>query len=194
MKRRSLFWLPGTVILLIGQSFCCGQTDSGESQVVPDASRTPGGPATEGTEEDLPTTIGEARCRARVLHETIHGALQVVHRDFFDPNQRLSIPSRSLQDVFKELERRFQVKVRWLVVNADAMNVDNKPRDGFERDAVKAIATGKHEYEAVEGDVFRFAGSIRLPSQCLRCHAPRRTSTEDRAAGLLIAMPLRKTH
>ena len=35
------------------------------------------------------------------------------------------------EDVFKELERRWQVKMHWLAVNADAMNVDNKPRDDF---------------------------------------------------------------
>lgn len=126
-----------------------------------------------------------------MLHETLHGTLQVMHRDFFDPNQRLSIPSRSLEDVFKELERSWQVKLHWLVVNADAMNVDNKPRDDFEKEAAKALAAGKPEFESVEGNVYRFAGSIRLASQCLKCHVPRRTSTEDRTAGLVIRMPLR---
>ncbi len=28
-------------------------------------------------------SIGEARGRATLLHETIHGSLQVMHRDFF---------------------------------------------------------------------------------------------------------------
>jgi hypothetical protein len=147
--------------------------------------------ATTGTEEDLPTTVLEARGRARLLHETMHGVLQVVHRDFFRDDQRLSIPSRSLEDVFKELERGSQVKMHWLAVNADAMNVDNNPRDDFEKDAVQALASGKPEFEAFEGNVYRFAGPIRLASQCLKCHVPRRTSTEDRTAGLVISMPLR---
>jgi hypothetical protein len=147
--------------------------------------------AATGTEENLPSTVGEARGRARVLHETIHGVLQVVHRDFFRDDQQLSIPSRSFEDVFKELARSWQVKIHWLVVNAEAMNVDNKPRDDFEKDAVKALASGKQEFEAVEGNVYRFAGSIRLASQCQKCHVPRRTSTEDRTAGLVISMPLR---
>lgn len=136
----------------------------------------------------LPATEQEAQARARVLHETIHGALQVMHRDFFDPNQRLSIPSRSLEDVFKELARSRQVNVRWLAVNAEPMNIDNKPRDDFEREAAKQLAAGRAEYETLEGNVYRFAGSIRLASQCLKCHAPRRTSTEDRVAGLVISM------
>ncbi len=149
--------------------------------------------ATAGTGENLPTTVVEARGRARILHETLHGVLQVVHRDFFRDDQRLSIPSRSLEDVFKELAQSWQVKVHWLAVNADAMNVDNKPRDAFEQDAVTALASGKREFEAVDGNVYRFAGPIRLASQCLKCHVPRRTSTEDRVAGLVISMPLRTT-
>ena len=136
----------------------------------------------------LPASQQEARIRARVLYETIHGALQVMHRDFFDPTQRLSIPSRSLEDVFKELARSWQVNVHWLAVNAEPMNVDNKPRDDFEREAVKQLAAGKAEHEGLEGNLYRFAGSIRLSSQCLRCHLPQRTSTEDRFAGLVISM------
>jgi len=142
-------------------------------------------------EQYLPETEIEARTRARMLHETIHGALQVMHRDFFDPDQRLSIPSRSLEDVFKELGQSWQVSVHWLVVNAEAMNVDNEPRDDFEREAAKQLASGKPEYAVKDGNVYRFAGAIRLASQCLKCHAPRRTSTEDRVAGLVISMPLR---
>ena len=138
----------------------------------------------------MPTTVVEARGRARVLHETIHGVLQVVHRDFFRDDQRLSIPSRSFEDVFKELARSWQVQIHWLVVNAEAMNVDNKPRDDFEKDAVKALASGKQEFEAVDGNLYRYAGSIRLASQCQKCHVPRRTRTEDRSAGLVISMPL----
>ena len=147
--------------------------------------------ARTGTDEDLPTTVVEARGRARVLHETIHGVLQVVHRDFFRDDQRLSIPSRSFEDVFKELARSWQVQIHWLAVNAEAMNVDNKPRDAFEKEAVKALASGKAEFEAVAGSDYRFAGPIRLASQCQKCHVPRRTSTEDRVAGLVITMPIR---
>jgi hypothetical protein len=30
-----------------------------------------------------------------------------------------------------------------------------------------------------------------LSSECLKCHLPNRTSTKDRAAGLVITMPVR---
>lgn len=135
-----------------------------------------------------PVTEEEARTRARILHETINGALQVMHRDFFNPAERLAIPSRSLEDVFKELARTWQVNVRWLVVNADAMNLDHQPQDDFEKEAAQELAAGKSEYEALEDGRYRYVGSIRLRSQCLKCHVARRTSTEDRFAGLVISM------
>ncbi len=140
---------------------------------------------------DAPATLAEARGRARILHETLHGALQVMHRDFFRDDEGLAIPSRSLEDVFKELADRFDVQLRWLAVNADAMNIDHSPQTDFEREAVEALAAGKQEFETSETNVYRYAGSIRLSSQCLKCHAPRRTSTEGRVAGLVIAIPFK---
>lgn len=137
-----------------------------------------------------PSTVVEARGRAKLLHETIHGALQVMHRDLFREDEKLTIPSRSLEDVFRELTRSHGVQVRWLAVNTEAMNVDHKPETDFEKQAVKALSAGEKTFESAEGDIYRHAGVIRLSSRCLKCHVPNRTSTEDRAAGLVIIMPL----
>jgi hypothetical protein len=137
-----------------------------------------------------PTSVTEARARARLLHETIRGTLQVVHRDLFDEDETHAIPSASLEDVFDELAHSYQVKLKWLNVETDPINVDHLPSDDFERAAVKALKAGKPRHEAVEHDRYRFAGSIRLASQCLKCHVKQRASTEDRTAGLLISMPL----
>ena len=72
------------------------------------------------------------------------------------------------------------------------MNVDHQPQGAFEIQAAQAIASGKTRFEAVENDRYRYAGSIRLASQCLKCHVKDRTSTRDRTAGLLISMPLER--
>lgn len=140
----------------------------------------------------LPTTKEEAHTRARLLHETIHGSLQVMHRDFFLEDESITIPSHSLEDVFKELDRAYGVKVRWLAVNAKAMNIDNEPKSDFDKSAVTVLSDGKPEYDLLSNNIYQFAGSIRLPSQCLKCHLPRRTSNKDRVAGLVISMPLKK--
>jgi hypothetical protein len=137
-----------------------------------------------------PTTVAEARARARLLHETIRGTLQVVHRDFFEEDGSSPIPSASMSDVFTEMARSFDVKMRWLIVQTDVMNVDHRPQDDFEKQAAKQLAKGKPRFESVENGRYRFAGPIRLASQCLKCHVKARTSNEDRIAGLLISMPL----
>ncbi|MDB2673399.1 hypothetical protein N9Y81_00445 [Akkermansiaceae bacterium] len=60
----------------------------------------------------LPTGVEEARGRARLLHESIHGTLQLVHRDFFDPNDHDFIPSATLEEVFEDLSTKQKVDVR----------------------------------------------------------------------------------
>ncbi|MGV3485788.1 MAG: c-type heme family protein [Planctomycetaceae bacterium] len=158
--------------------------------VVPGGETGDGAAASEDTHIPPPTTVAEARARARLLHETIHGTLQVVHRDFFNEEDAHAIPSASLEDVFEELSKSYRVKVRWLIVDTDMVNVDHKAQDAFEENAVKSLAKGEQQLEAVEGETYRYAAPIRLASQCLKCHVKDRTSTDERTAGLLISMPL----
>uniref|UniRef100_A0A7C2P288 DUF3365 domain-containing protein n=1 Tax=Schlesneria paludicola TaxID=360056 RepID=A0A7C2P288_9PLAN len=135
-------------------------------------------------------SVEEARGRAQLLHEAIHAALQVVHHEYYREDQGLTIPAVTLRRVFGELANRHKVELRWLAVNAQAMNVEHKPRDDFEKQAVEALAKGQPDYEQVADGMYRFAGAITLSSECLKCHLPNRTSTKDRAAGLVIALPL----
>ncbi len=141
--------------------------------------------------ENYPATADEARSRARLLYEAIHGALQIMHRDFFDPDDKNRIPSASLEDVFKVMKETRGVELRWLGMNAKIMDVEHKARDDFEKAAVQAVIRGKEEFEQVENGKFRYVGAIQLHNQCLKCHVPHRTSLEDRFAGLAISMPLK---
>ena len=156
------------------------------------ARRPDDGSASESSSETVTpaSTAAEARSRATLLYETIDGTLQVVHRDFFNDEDSHLIPSASLEDVFEELVENHDVKLKWLVVDTDVVNVDHLPEDEFERSAVAALKSGESQFEAVEADRYRFAGPIRLASQCLKCHVKNRVSTDDRTAGLLISMPL----
>jgi hypothetical protein len=140
--------------------------------------------------ENATATVTEARDRARLLHETVHGSLQVMHRDFFRKDKGLAIPSQSLQDVFVELNRSFNVQLQWLAVDTEAMNVDHTPREKFEQDAVAQLKAGAKEFEAVDENNFRYVGPVRLSSACLSCHVPRRTDNTDRMAALMITIPL----
>ena len=138
-----------------------------------------------------PATEEEARGRARLLHEAFHATLHFVHEEYYRPDQRLTIPATTLDRVFTELEKRRNVKLHWLAVNAQAMNVDHIPQDEFEKAAVVALTSGKDEFERVENGTFRYAGAITLTSDCLKCHLPSRTSTKSRLAALVISLPLK---
>lgn len=141
---------------------------------------------------DAPATVDEARSQARLLHEAFHGALQVMHRDFFDEDSvEQSLPSQSLDDVFAEMARSHSIEVRWLGVNA-TKGKNHLPQNRFEEAAIEAFLSGKTEHEAADGSRFRFAGVIRLQNECLKCHVPTRTSLEDRMAGLVISIPYAK--
>ena len=142
---------------------------------------------------ELPATVAEARGRARLLYESLHGTLQVVHRDFFDEEESLTTPSKSLEDVFEELKRTQKVTLSWIAVDTNAMNIDHKPRGEYQKAVVEALSSGKNEYEVVKDNTYRFAGSIRLSSRCLKSHDPRRSNNKNRPAALLISMPMKKS-
>ncbi|MEZ6068362.1 MAG: DUF3365 domain-containing protein [Planctomycetaceae bacterium] len=133
-----------------------------------------------------------ARARARILHETLHGTLQVMHRDFFREDDGTRIPSRSLADVFSELEKSYEIKLQWLAVDTKAMHIDHEPQTDFEKAAVAAFKADESEYEQVDGDAYRYAGRIRLSAVCLTCHLSRRSNNNDRSAALTITMPWAK--
>ena len=137
-----------------------------------------------------PPSVDEARGRARLLHEAIHATLQIVHHEYYREDEGLRLPAATLTGVFRELAARQRVELRWLVVDAEAMDVAHNPRNEFEKNAVKALASGKDEYERAENGTYRHVGTITLASECLKCHLPSRTSSKDRSAGLIITMPV----
>ncbi len=188
MRRQQILILATTMVTAalllsigLGHLNASDQTNaSGSDATVVEAECTP------------PGSVQEARGRARLLQETIHATLQIVHREYFREDEHLTIPSRTMKRVFRELKRRCNVDLHWVVINAQAMDVDHKPRNDFEKKAAAAIASGKSEYEQVSDGVYRHVGAITLASECLKCHLPNRTSTEDRAAGLVITMPIKE--
>ena len=148
-------------------------------------------PAAETTAAPLPS-VDEACGRAKLLYETIQGMLQVVHHEYYREDEKLPIPARTFKKVFRDLADRHKVEIRWLAVTGQAMNQDHLPQNDFEKKAVSAIASGAEEYELTENGIYRRAGVITLTSECLKCHVPNRTNTKNRAAGLVIAIPIEK--
>ncbi|RLS36389.1 MAG: DUF3365 domain-containing protein [Planctomycetota bacterium] len=136
-------------------------------------------------------TLDQARRQAEILHTAMHATLQVVHHRYYQEDEGLLLPAATLKEVFAELEKEEGVTLRWLAVEGQVMNTDHSARDEFEREAVKALKSGKLEYEQVENGTYRRAGPITLSNHCLKCHVPDRKSTEDRTAGLIISIPVK---
>ncbi|MDB6136355.1 MAG: signal peptide protein [Verrucomicrobiales bacterium] len=134
--------------------------------------------------------LKEAKTRARLLHTSFSGALSVMHRDFFRKNESRVIPSESLEDVFKVMQQEWGITLRWLAADATVMNVDNKAKDEFQKAAILKITEGQKEVMAVENGMLRFAGTIILRNECLKCHVKDRQSLEDRFAALEIRVPI----
>ena len=146
---------------------------------------------TVGTKIDVPSTDPQ-RQTAELLHETFEATLHAVHHYYYREDEALTIPGVAMKDVFRELADRRGVGVRWLAVNGQAMNVAHLPQNDFERNAVKALSEGQETYDETKDGVYQYVGMICLTNECLKCHVPNRKSTENRAAGIVITIPMKK--
>lgn len=186
MKRKHV----KVIVILLSIGFTAGFSLIGvwaQDVIKPDVSKNATNSITIAPSSHSPSTE-DKRVRAKLLHETLHGALLVMHRDFFSEESSRVLPSQSLLSVFSELQRSHGVEVRWMSVSGDEMNADHRPVTKFELEAVGRIKQGAEFHEAIEEDVYRYIGRIRLASECLKCHANRRTSTQERASGLIITI------
>jgi len=139
-----------------------------------------------------PLTVEEARTQARLLQRTYLSTLQMMHRRYFDEDERHPIPARTLEEVFEEVDAGTSRTSRWIAVNSPAMNVDHEPRPGFETDAVAELTAGKTEFERVDDGVYQRAGAVPLTGGCLKCHVSRLSSSvsRQRVAAFVITMPV----
>lgn len=143
------------------------------------------------TEPAIPRPgVTQARRQAEILHTSLHATLQVVHDRYYREDEGLPIPAAIMGDVFKEIEEKDHIRLRWLAVEGQAMNSDHQPQDTFENEAVKSLKSGKPFHEESEKGLYRRAAPITLSNHCLKCHVPDRKSTRDRIAGLIIAIPI----
>jgi len=144
-----------------------------------------------------PTTItpDEARGRVRILETVYISTLHNIHRNYFRNDQKLPVPSRVLEDVFYSLNRGNGIKSRWIAVNTPAMNIEHKPKPGFETRAVAAMKANKSRFEEIKADVLYSARSVTLLASCQRCHlsALAQQNGGRRVAGLVIEIPLKNT-
>ncbi len=160
------------------------------NSVVPADESSPAKPRVVTSAEIPRPSTAQARRQAEILHTCMHTTLQVVHNRYYREDEGLPIPASIMGDVFKEIEEKDHIKLRWLAVEGQAMNTDHQPQDAFETEAVKSLKSGKAFHEQAQNGLYRRAAPITLSSHCLKCHMPDRKSTKDRIAGLIIAIPV----
>ncbi|MHC4875277.1 MAG: c-type heme family protein [Planctomycetota bacterium] len=144
--------------------------------------------------EDKRLSIEDARRQAALLHDTYVATLHTVHRIYFDEDSRDTIPARALENVFRDIDRQTGGQTRWIAVNTPAMNIDHKPKPGFEKDAARQLARGERKFEQIKDGVYQRAGAVSLFAGCTKCHLsgirPQRNVRS--VAGLIISLPVHK--
>jgi hypothetical protein len=136
--------------------------------------------------------VDEARRRAILLHNTYVSTLRTVHRIYFEEEARDVIPARALEEVFRQNDLETGSRTRWISVNTPAMNVDHSPQPGFEKEAARVLATGKHDFELVKDGMYHRAGALLLSANCTKCHLSglRPQQRIRTVAALVISMPI----
>jgi hypothetical protein len=136
-------------------------------------------------------SIAEARERAKLMHNIYSATLDVLHHHFFR-RDRSVLPARAMEDVFAEMDKQSSIKAGWISVNTKPMSIHHEPKNEFEKQAAKALAAGKGEFEFVEKGMYHRAGAIPLGSGCVSCHTGffAKTPQSQRVAGLVISIPI----
>lgn len=155
------------------------------------AAQSDGKEPVPGAPAEKPLAVAEARERARLMHNIYAATLEVMHQHFFK-RERSVLPARAMEDVFAEMDRQTKIKAAWISVNTKPMSIHHEPRSDFEKQAAKAIAAGKSEFERVENGVYQRAGAIPLGAGCVSCHTGffAKAPQTQRFAALVITMPL----
>ena len=136
-------------------------------------------------------SVAVARDRAKTMHEVYTATLETMHHYYFH-GDRATVPAKAMEDVFAELRRQTKTEARWISVSLRPMSIHHEPKSDFEKKAAKEIASGKAEFDAVEGGYYRRAGAIQLTSGCIACHSDLFRGAQGKAqfAGLVISIPV----
>ena len=146
----------GTATFFVGTAYA-GLTLSAE----PASATTSHSAASTTLDNSLRVSLSVARDRATAMHDIYAATLETMHRHYFHDN-RAVLPARALEDVFGRHAELSGTQSRWISVNTSAMSVNHEPKDDFEKQAARAIASGKPVYERVEKGFLLRAGAIPL--------------------------------
>ena len=106
------------------------------------------------------------------------------------------LPAATLSKrVFEVMSKKGWHKARLLDATGTPFNPDNNPKDEFERDAIKAMVSGKSYFERVEKiegkDYLRAATAVpAVMKGCIICHPDKKVG--DLLGAISYSIPLKK--
>lgn len=145
------------------------------------------GPQSVGFEKWGKLSAEEARVIVRLLDDVYKLWIIFDTRDHVDNMGR--IPSATVsKEVFAEMEKKGWHTGRIITATKNFFNPENRPKDDFEREAIKALKAGADFFDRVETaggkKVLRAATPVPLViSECKICHV---AAKEDELMGALV--------
>ncbi len=123
-------------------------------------------------------TLEQARETVRMLDDVYKTYIVLITAEYVDNPSVLPAATLSKR-VFEEMNKKGWYKTRLLDGTGTPFNPDNNPKDDFEREAIKAMHSGRNYFERVEKiegkDYLRAATSVHAVMKgCLACHPGRK--------------------
>jgi hypothetical protein len=129
----------------------------------------------------------DARRSVSLLADFYRENLLLTHTTYINGSQQpAAVTTRKL---FAAMTEKGWPEARWLSVNGKPLNVENAPRDPFEKEAARAIRAGEMLVERVEKGRYRAVAAVPFNGACLKCHLGDKPS--DYVGGISFLVRLR---
>ncbi|MBS0202771.1 MAG: HAMP domain-containing histidine kinase [Planctomycetes bacterium] len=121
------------------------------------------------------------------------------HASYFESDNHLE---KNIENMSQDLKPDDWKEIKWALLAADLKSADPSylPREEYDYDAIKQIASGQPEYRPVDkkGQEFRFYKEVLATKSCVKCHREHNNNPnlreEDRLGIAKISYPLDKTN
>ena len=137
--------------------------------------------------------LNQAREKVRMLDDLYKTFIVLITGEYVKNPSVLAAATLSKR-VFRVMSKKGWHKARLLDATGNPFNPDNNPKDKFERDAIKALISGKSYFERVEKigdkDYLRAATSVSaVMVGCISCHPDRKIG--DLLGAISYSIPLK---
>ncbi|MFQ5713882.1 MAG: DUF3365 domain-containing protein [Candidatus Scalinduaceae bacterium] len=139
-------------------------------------------------------TVKQAREIVQMLDDLYKTFIVLITAEYV--NDPSVLPAATLSKrVFEAMSKKGWHKARLLDATGTPFNPDNNPKDKFERDAIKAIISGRTYFERVEKiegkDYLRAATAVPVVIKgCTICHPDKKVG--DLLGAISYSIPLKK--